>query len=62
MSKGFNQKIKASVSINVSEIDNIIKKYKKLNKYKKSSLFALKTLDGTEKIISKLIEESQENL
>ena len=42
MSEGFNDG-KVKVNVNVDEIDIILKKYKKLNKYKKSALFAVKT-------------------
>ena len=60
MSEGFNDG-KVKVNINVDEIDIILKKYKKLNKYKKSALFAVKTIDGTESIITSLIKEAQED-
>ena len=42
------------------QIDFLLKKYKKLNKYKKSNLFAIKTLDGTEKIIAPMVEETKD--
>ena len=42
------------------EIDALLKKYKKLNKYRKSNLFAVKMMDGTEDIISPLIEEAED--
>jgi hypothetical protein len=60
MSEGFNEG-KIKININVNEIDTILKKYKKLNKYKKSFLFAVKTLNGTESIINNLIKEVQED-
>ena len=60
MSEGFNDG-KVKVNVNVDEIDIILKKYKKLNKYKKSALFAVKTIDGTENIITSLIKEAQED-
>ena len=60
MSEGFNDG-KVKVNVNVDEIDTILKKYKKLNKYKKSALFAVKTIDGTESIITSLIKEAQED-
>ena len=52
---------KATVVINDDEVAKLLKKYKKLNKYRKSSLFAVETMDGTENIISQLIKEYQEN-
>ena len=60
MSQGFNDG-KVKVTVDVHEIDIILKKYKKLNKYKKSALFAVKTIDGTENIITSLIKEAQED-
>ena len=42
------------------EIDALLKKYKKLNKYRKSNIFAIKTMDGSEDIISSLVEESED--
>ena len=60
MSEGFNDG-KVKVNVNVDEIDIILKKYKKLNKYKKSALFAVKIIDGTESIITSLIKEAQED-
>ena len=60
MSEDFNYG-KVKVNVNVDEIDIILKKYKKLNKYKKSALFAVKTIDGTESIITSLIKEAQED-
>ncbi len=42
------------------EIDALLKKYKRLNKYRKSNLFAVKMMDGTEDIISSLIEEAED--
>lgn len=60
MSEGFDNKLKVGVEISTDEIDNILKKYKKVKKYMKSSLFAVKTMDGTETYVSKLIEEAKE--
>ena len=57
MSSGFN------VGFNYSkgDMDKLMKKYKKLKKYQKSSLFAIKTIDGTEEVISKMIQEAEDN-
>jgi hypothetical protein len=59
MSEGFDDG-KAKVNINTDELSKIIKKYKKLNKYKRSALFTVKTIDGTENVISSLIKEAEE--
>lgn len=58
MSSGFGE---AKITLNLDEIDGIIKKYKKIQKYKKSSFYAIKTMDGTEEIISSLVKEYQED-
>ena len=42
------------------EIDALLKKYKRLNKYSKSSICAIKTMDGSEDIISSLVEEAED--
>jgi hypothetical protein len=60
MSSGFGQKNKSKIIVNKKELESLIQKYKKLKKYQKSSLFAIKTIDGTEKIINSLIEEAKE--
>jgi hypothetical protein len=57
MSEGFE----VEVEMPKSDIDRIIKKYKKIKKYQKSSLFAVKTMDGTENIISEMIKEVEDN-
>ncbi len=57
MSEGFE----VEVEMTKSDIDRLIKKYKKIKKYQKSSLFAVKTMDGTENIISEMIKEVEDN-
>jgi len=42
------------------QIQDLLKKYKKIKKYQKSNLFAIKTIDGTEKIVSEMIKEASE--
>ena len=39
------------------DIDKLLKEYKRLKKYQKSSFYAIKSIDGTENVISKMIEE-----
>jgi len=64
MSAGFGaEKIKsgeATVVINDNEVDKLLKKYKKIKKYMKSPLFAVKTIDGTEELVSSLLKEAEE--
>jgi hypothetical protein len=57
MSKGFD----VEVEMPKADIDRLLKQYKKLKKYQKSSLYAVKTIDGNEKIISKMIQELEDN-
>jgi len=65
MSAGFGaERIKsgeAKVIINDREVNKLLKKYKKIKKYMKSSLYTVKTIDGTEEIVSSLIKEAEEN-
>jgi hypothetical protein len=60
MSEGFSEE-QLEVAINKAEIKKLLKKYKKIKKYQRSPLFAIKTMDGTEEIISSLINEAKEN-
>ena len=57
MSEGFD----VEVEMPKSDIDRLLKRYKKLKKYQKSQLFAVKTMDGTENIISEMIKEVEDN-
>jgi hypothetical protein len=51
----------AKITIDLDNIDHVIKQYKKIKKYQKSSLFAIKTMDGTEEVVSSLLKEAEEN-
>ena len=48
------------LNMDQDQVQALVKKYKKLKKYQKSSLFAVKTIDGTENLISKMIEEAKD--
>jgi hypothetical protein len=48
--------IPLNVNIDPDEMKKVMKKYKKLKKYMKSSLFEIKKIDDNEKIISKLLK------
>ena len=61
MSKGFNNDIEVEFELPSEDLNKLLKKYKKIKKYQKSSLFAIKTIDGTEEIVSSLIKEAEEN-
>jgi hypothetical protein len=60
MSEGFSEE-KIEVAIYKDEVKKLLKKYKKVKKYMKSPLFAVKTMDGTETYVSELIKEAEEN-
>jgi hypothetical protein len=61
MSSGFNDKLDVEFELPNSDLNILLKKYKKIKKYQKSSLFAIKTMDGTEKIVSSLLKEAEDN-
>ena len=52
-----NQGSQLNVKVSNEEIDKIVKKYKKIQKYRKSSLFAVHSMDETEDMISKMVDE-----
>ena len=45
------------VNVSNEEINKIVKKYKKIQKYRKSSLFAVQSMDETEDMINKMVDE-----
>jgi hypothetical protein len=57
MSKGFYD---VEFDLPPEDLERLLKKYKKLKKYQKSNLFTVKSIDGTETIISKMIEEAKD--
>ena len=57
MSNGFD----VEFNLPQEDMDKLLKKYKKFKKYQKSSLFAIKTMDGTEEVISKMVKEVEDN-
>jgi hypothetical protein len=59
MSEGFAEE-KIDVAINKDEVQKLLKKYKGIKKYMKSPLFAVKNMDGTEKIVSDLLKELED--
>jgi hypothetical protein len=59
MSNGFDISFEG-IDMSPDDVQDLLKKYKKIKKYQKSNLFAIKTMDGTEEIISEMIEEARE--
>jgi hypothetical protein len=62
MGKGFDNYDVTFEGLDMSQqvVQELVKKFKKIKKYQKSSLFAVKTMDGTEEIVSKMVEEARE--
>ena len=60
MKKGFSD-FDVEFDMKKEDVDRLLKKYKKLKKYQKSTLYTLKEMDGTETIISQLIKEAEDN-
>lgn len=52
---------KAKVIIDDDEVGKLLKKYKKIKKYMKSSVFQIKTMNGTEKLVQDLLNEYNNN-
>ena len=46
-----------NIDVNADEVKNLKKKYKKLKKYMRSSLYEIKVMDGNEKTITILLKE-----
>lgn len=65
MKKGFasesNKNKDVKFLVNARELNSLLKKYKNVKKYMRSSLYEVKTLDGTEEYVKGLIEESKED-
>jgi hypothetical protein len=60
MKKGFGNLSKEDEYvgvINSTEVDRILKKYKKIKKYMNSPFYELNRVNGTEKIVSELLDE-----
>jgi hypothetical protein len=61
MNKGFNNDLEVEFELPKQDLNKLLKQYKKVKKYQKSSLFAIKSMDGTEEIVSSLIKEAEDN-
>lgn len=58
---GFGNDGKAKITIYKDEVSKLLKQYKKIKKYMKSSIYEIKTMDGTEKVVSELLDEYKDN-
>jgi hypothetical protein len=61
MNKGFNNDLEVEFELPKQDLNKLLKQYKKVKKYQKSSLFVIKSMDGTEEIVSSLIKEAEDN-
>lgn len=62
MKKGFdnsNKEDNIKGFVNKTEIEKLVKRYKNLKKYQKSSFYEVKKIDGTESIIKNLLDENK---
>lgn len=57
--KGFDVKFEG-IDMDPDQVQAILKKYKKVKKYQRSTIFEVKTMDGTEDFVSELIKEGEE--
>jgi len=57
--KGFDIKFEG-IDMDPDQVQELLKKYKKVKKYQKTNLFAVKTMDGTEDYVSELIKEGKD--
>ena len=60
MSEGFSEE-KIEVAIYKDEVKKLLKQYKKIKKYQRSSIFEVKNMDGTETYISNLLKKVEDN-
>ena len=49
-----------NIDIDLDELRPIKKQYKKLRKYMKSNLYQIKEMDGSEKVVTNLLKEYQD--
>jgi hypothetical protein len=50
-----------NLQMNLDGLKYVKKKYKKIKKYMRSPLFAIKVMDGNEKVVSNLLKELEDN-
>lgn len=61
MKEGFGKdKQTVKAVINSENLNKLIKQYKKLKKYRKSSIYTLKLMDGNEELISSILKEFED--
>jgi len=58
MNQGFDEN-ELGITVNADEVKKLLKKYKKIKKYMKSSLYTIKTIDGNEKVVKNLLSDME---
>jgi len=48
-----------NIGIDLDAIQNVKKQYKKLKKYMRSGIYQVKTMDGTERVVSQLLKDNE---
>ena len=51
--------LNVNANISIDGLADVRKKYKKIKRYMKSNLFQIKTMDGTETIVSNLLKDNK---
>jgi len=57
--KGFDIKFEG-IDMDPDQVQELLRKYKKIKKYQKTNLFAVKTMDGTEDYVSEIVKEGED--
>jgi len=52
----------AKITIDLDNVAKLTKQYKKLKKYMKSNYYDLLVMSGTEKVITNLLQETEEEM
>ena len=61
MKKGFSDSnFDVQFELPREEVNRLLKQYKKLKKYRKSSIYTLKLMDGSEELISSILKEFED--
>ena len=50
-----------NIEMNLDAIADVRKQYKKIKRYMRSSIYTIAMMDGTEKKVSRLLEDTEDN-
>ena len=54
-------KSELNIRMNLDALDQVKKEYKKIKKYMRSSIYTVATMDGTEKVVNRLLKDQEDN-